>query len=35
MVSVNKLMHNTPWVPGHFNIYLLLGEVAAAFGSAA
>ncbi len=32
MVSVNKLMHNTQWVPGHFHIYLLLGEVAMAFG---
>ncbi|MFT7571956.1 MAG: cytochrome c oxidase subunit 1 [Paracoccaceae bacterium] len=32
MISVNKLMHNTQWVPGHFHIYLLLGEVAMAFG---
>ena len=32
MVSVNKVMHNTQWVPGHFHIYLLLGEVAMAFG---
>jgi len=32
MVSVNKIMHNTQWVPGHFHIYLLLGEVAMAFG---
>lgn len=35
MVAVNKLMHNTQWVPGHFHIYLLLGEVAMAFGFAA
>ncbi|WP_298920987.1 cbb3-type cytochrome c oxidase subunit I [uncultured Roseobacter sp.] len=32
MLAVNKLMHNTQWVPGHFHIYLLLGEVAMAFG---
>jgi len=32
MISVNKLMHNTQWVPGHFHIYLLLGEVAMSFG---
>lgn len=32
MVSVNKVMHNTQWVPGHFHIYLLLGEVAMSFG---
>jgi cytochrome c oxidase subunit 1 len=24
-ISVNKLMHNTQWVPGHFHVYLLLG----------
>jgi cytochrome c oxidase subunit 1 len=35
MVSVNKLMHNTQWVPGHFHTYLLLGEAAMAFGFAA
>lgn len=35
MISVNKLMHNTQWVPGHFHTYLLLGEVAMAFGFAA
>ncbi|MEP0952529.1 MAG: cbb3-type cytochrome c oxidase subunit I [Paracoccaceae bacterium] len=34
MLAVNKLMHNTQWVPGHFHIYLLLGEVAMAFGFA-
>jgi cytochrome c oxidase subunit 1 len=24
-ISVNKVMHNTLWVPGHFHFYLLLG----------
>jgi cytochrome c oxidase subunit 1 len=24
-ISVNRLMHNTQWVPGHFHFYLLLG----------
>ncbi|MGI9492071.1 MAG: cbb3-type cytochrome c oxidase subunit I [Geminicoccaceae bacterium] len=32
MISVNQVMHNTMWVPGHFHIYLLLGEVAISFG---
>lgn len=32
MITVNKVMHNTQWVPGHFHTYLLLGEVAMAFG---
>jgi cytochrome c oxidase subunit I len=32
MIVANKLMHNTQWVPGHFHIYLLLGEVAMSFG---
>lgn len=32
MIAVNRVMHNTQWVPGHFHIYLLLGEVAMAFG---
>lgn len=32
MVVVNKVMHNTQWVPGHFHIYLLLGELAMSFG---
>jgi cytochrome c oxidase subunit I len=31
-ISVNKVMHNTLWVPGHFHFYLLLGMVAMAFG---
>ncbi len=25
MISVNKVMHNTLWVPGHFHFYILLG----------
>lgn len=32
MISVNKVMHNTQWVPGHFHVYLLLGEIAMSFG---
>lgn len=32
MVVVNKVMHNTQWVPGHFHIYLLIGEVGISFG---
>lgn len=32
MITVNKVMHNTQWVPGHFHTYLLLGEVAMTFG---
>lgn len=24
-ISVNEVMHNTQWVPGHFHFYLLLG----------
>jgi cytochrome c oxidase subunit 1 len=32
MIMVNRVMHNTQWVPGHFHIYLLLGVVAMAFG---
>ncbi len=32
MITVNKVMHNTQWVPGHFHIYLLLGVVAMSFG---
>lgn len=32
MIMVNKVMHNTQWVPGHFHTYLILGEVAMAFG---
>ena len=25
IISVNRVMHNTQWVPGHFHFYLLLG----------
>ena len=32
MISVNKLMHNTLWVPGHFHMYLLIGQVAMVWG---
>jgi cytochrome c oxidase subunit 1 len=32
IIVVNKVMHNTLWVPGHFHFYLLLGEMAMAFG---
>ncbi len=31
-ISVNYLMHNTLWVPGHFHTYLLLGMIAMLFG---
>jgi cytochrome c oxidase subunit I len=31
-VAINRVMHNTLWVPGHFHIYLLLGVVAMLFG---
>lgn len=27
-ITVNSVMHNTLWVPGHFHTYLLLGQVA-------
>lgn len=33
-ISVNKVMHNTLWVPGHFHFYLLLGAVAMVLGFA-
>jgi cytochrome c oxidase subunit 1 len=32
VISVNKVMHNTLWVPGHFHMYLLLGLLAMVFG---
>jgi cytochrome c oxidase subunit I len=32
IVVVNRVMHNTLWVPGHFHFYLLIGEMAMAFG---
>jgi len=31
-VTVNLVMHNTQWVPGHFHFYLLLGMMAMALG---
>lgn len=31
-ITVNQVMHNTMWVPGHFHMYLLLGMVAMVFG---
>jgi len=31
-IAINRVMHNTLWVPGHFHIYLLLGVVAMQFG---
>ncbi|QBQ54167.1 cbb3-type cytochrome c oxidase subunit I [Nitrosococcus wardiae] len=32
MVSVNRVLHNTLWVPGHFHFYLLLGLLPMIFG---
>jgi cytochrome c oxidase subunit I len=31
-IAINRVMHNTLWVPGHFHIYLTLGMVAMQFG---
>lgn len=31
-ITVNYVMHNTLWVPGHFHTYLLLGMFAMVFG---
>jgi len=31
-IAVNRVMHNTMWVPGHFHFYLLLGVVAMILG---
>ncbi len=31
-ISVNNIMHNTMWVPGHFHMYLIVGLVAMLFG---
>ncbi len=31
-ISVNYIMHNTMWVPGHFHTYLLLGMMTMLFG---
>ena len=33
-ISVNKVMHNTMWVPGHFHFYLVLGLLPMIFGFA-
>ncbi|SDW20439.1 cbb3-type cytochrome c oxidase subunit I [Nitrosomonas communis] len=32
MVTVNRVFHNTMWVPGHFHFYLLLGLLPMMFG---
>jgi cytochrome c oxidase subunit 1 len=31
-IAINRVMHNTLWVPGHFHTYLVLGVVAMLFG---
>ncbi|HSJ99390.1 MAG TPA: cbb3-type cytochrome c oxidase subunit I, partial [Myxococcota bacterium] len=31
-IAVNRVLHNTQWVPGHFHFYLLLGLVPMVFG---
>lgn len=31
-ITINYVMHNTLWVPGHFHTYLLLGMMAMVFG---
>src|SRR5215207_9448507 len=31
-IAINRVMHNTLWVRGHFHMYLLLGVVAMQFG---
>jgi len=31
-IAINRVMHNTQWVPGHFHIYLTVGLVAMLFG---
>ncbi len=31
-ITVNYVMHNTLWVPGHFHTYLLLGMMTMVFG---
>lgn len=31
-ITVNSVMHNTQWVPGHFHTYLLLGMMAMMLG---
>jgi cytochrome c oxidase subunit 1 len=31
-ITINSVMHNTQWVPGHFHTYLLLGMIAMMLG---
>ncbi len=31
-LAMNRVLHNTQWVPGHFHFYLLLGLVSMVFG---
>jgi cytochrome c oxidase subunit 1 len=31
-IRINRVMHNTQWVPGHFHFYLLLGVLAMILG---
>ena len=31
-ITINSVMHNTQWVPGHFHTYLLLGMIAMLLG---
>ncbi|MGA9138226.1 MAG: cbb3-type cytochrome c oxidase subunit I, partial [Methylovirgula sp.] len=31
-ITINSVMHNTQWVPGHFHTYLLLGMMAMMLG---
>jgi cytochrome c oxidase subunit I len=31
-IAINRVMHNTQWVPGHFHIYLTLGVAGMLFG---
>jgi cytochrome c oxidase subunit 1 len=31
-IAINRVMHNTLWVPGHFHTYLVLGVVGMLFG---
>lgn len=33
-IHINKVMHNTMWVPGHFHLYLLLGLLPMVIGFA-
>lgn len=33
LIVVNTVMHNTLWVPGHFHMYLILGQVAMVWGT--